>query len=204
MTKSNSSATPSMSNLYEHPWYVQLNLQDSTTTSELPSPPKPKSAATGRKCIKCDAALTYDNWLASAQKHGNYICNSCSRREKVDWWNNLSDAEYLFKRAQARSKRNGREFNITIQDVEAVDTGVCPILHMPIKRYLMTAETTTDSKRNIQQPDSKSLDRIDATKGYTPDNIRVISWRGNSLLKDITIDELKLISDYYHHLSNAS
>ena len=193
-----------MSNLYEHPWYVQLNLQDSTTTSELPSPPKPKSAATGRKCIKCDAALTDDNWLASRQKNSIYICNACSRQEKVDWWNKFSDAEYLFKRAQTRAKQNGREFSITIEDVEAVDSDMCPILHIPIKRYLMVSDSTADGTKSIQQPDSKSLDRIDATKGYTPDNIRVISWRGNELLKDMTINELKLISDYYHHLSNAS
>ena len=129
------------------------------------------------------------------------MCNPCHRQARVDNWNKLSDAEYLFRSARARAKSNGREFTITLEDVEAVDTDVCPIFHMPIKRYYMIAGT---NNKSIQRPDAKSLDRIDASKGYIPGNIRVISWRSNSLLKDMTIDELKLISDYYHQLSNAS
>ena len=129
------------------------------------------------------------------------MCTSCGRQQRVDQWNKLSDAEYLFRSARARAKSKGREFTITVEDVEAVDTDMCPIMNIPIKRYFMTANS---NNKNFQRDDSKSLDRIDASKGYIPGNIRIISWRGNSLLKDITIDELKLISDYYHQLSNAS
>jgi len=52
MTKSNSSATLSTSNLYEHPWFSQLNLLDGITTSESRSQQKPRSETTGAKCTK--------------------------------------------------------------------------------------------------------------------------------------------------------
>src|SRR5210317_547728 len=58
MTKSNSSATLSTSNLYEHPWYNQLKLLDSTMTCESPLQPKLKSETPGRTCTKqCKTCL---------------------------------------------------------------------------------------------------------------------------------------------------
>jgi predicted RND superfamily exporter protein len=40
-----------------------------------------------------------------------------------------------------------------------------------------------------------SLDRIDSKKGYTPDNVWVISHRANQIKNDATIEELKLITE---------
>jgi hypothetical protein len=121
------------------------------------------------------------------------MCSPCKREINIDWWNNLNDAEYMFIKARNRAKTKGRAFTITIEDVEAVDTDVCPIFHIPIKRYPMTAHT----KGSRIKPDAKSLDRIDASKGYEPGNIRVISFRCNELLSNMTIEEFKLISAYY-------
>ena len=52
MTKSNSSATLSTSNLYEHPWYSQLKLLENTMTCESPLQPKLKSEVTGQKSTR--------------------------------------------------------------------------------------------------------------------------------------------------------
>jgi len=40
---------------------------------------------------------------------------------------------------------------------------------------------------------SPSIDRKDSKKGYTPDNIWVISNRANTLKNDATIQELELL-----------
>ena len=162
-------------------------------TSESPLSQKPKLVATGRKCTRCHCELTEDNITKYRLENSKYQCTPCSQKEKVDWWNRLGDAEYMFRKAKARAKQKGREFTITLQDVKAVDTDVCPIFHIPIKRYPMTA----GSKANCARPDSKSLDRIDASKGYVPGNIRVISFRCNELLSNMTLEEFKLISTYY-------
>lgn len=92
----------------------------------------------------------------------------------------MPDAEYLWYKAKSRCKTNGREFTITVEDVKRVDTDFCPLLEIPIYRYPIA--TGADRTMKIK-PDSKSLDRIDSSKGYTPDNIRVISWQANSMLK---------------------
>ena len=99
----------------------------------------------------------------------------------------------MLKKAKSRAKSLGRKCTITLKDVEAVDTNVCPIFHIPIKRYPMEAGTNG----SVVKPDSKSLDRIDASKGYEPGNIRVISWRCNELLSNMTIEEFKLIAAHY-------
>lgn len=43
---------------------------------------------------------------------------------------------------------------------------------------------------------SPSIDRIDSSKGYEPDNIQIISWRANRIKNDSTPEELRLLADY--------
>ena len=50
---------------------------------------------------------------------------------------------------------------------------------------------------------SPSVDRIDPKKGYTPDNIRVISWRANSLKSDASLKELQVLVEDLSRLSQA-
>jgi len=48
---------------------------------------------------------------------------------------------------------------------------------------------------------SPSLDRIDNTKGYTPDNVVVVSNRANSIKRDATPDELMAVAKFYMQLA---
>ena len=73
--------------------------------------------------------------------------------------------------AKWRAKRDGLDFNISKEDINIPDQ--CPILGIKLKRNIGSG----------WHSDSPSLDRIDNTKGYTKDNIRVISNRANSLKK---------------------
>ena len=150
-----------------------------------------------KQCTKCEQILPVEDFHS-----GKNVCKKCGSIIRSDLHNRQTDAEYLWNRAKYRARRKDREFNITIADVEAVMTDFCSILNIPIKRYLITPNGTGSAKYSIKA-DSKTLDRIDPSKGYEPDNIRVISWRANSLLKDMTLDELKAISDYYHLLTNG-
>jgi hypothetical protein len=40
------------------------------------------------------------------------------------------------------------------------------------------------------------VDRLDNDKGYTPDNIRVISMRANDIKSNATLDELEAVVAY--------
>ena len=52
-----------------------------------------------------------------------------------------------------------------------------------------------------RQDDSPSIDRIDSNKGYTADNIHIISWRANRIKNDSTPEELRKLADYIEDLT---
>lgn len=82
--------------------------------------------------------------------------------------------------AKKRSKDIGVPFSITPFDI--LIPVVCPLLG--IKLVCSNAKTS---------PNSPSLDRIDSSKGYTKDNIMVISHRANTIKNNATLNELKTI-----------
>lgn len=84
-------------------------------------------------------------------------------------------AEYrLWQAAKQRADAKGMEFTITISDVVIPET--CPVFGTPLK-----------------QP---SIDRFDNDRGYTPENIRVISRRANVIKSDATYDEIRAVAGY--------
>ena len=48
---------------------------------------------------------------------------------------------------------------------------------------------------------SPSIDRIDSDRGYTIDNIQIISWRANRIKNDSTPEELRKLADYMERLN---
>lgn len=68
----------------------------------------------------------------------------------------------LWRWARYRAKRDGLEFTIQPHDIEI---GMyCPILDIKMDKNVGVSSST-----------SPTLDRVDNTRGYTKDNIRVIS-----------------------------
>lgn len=63
---------------------------------------------------------------------------------------------------------------------------VCPALGIPINYGVV----------GVMSDNSPSIDRLDNTQGYTPENIHVISLRANRLKSDATPAELLQISEY--------
>ena len=85
--------------------------------------------------------------------------------------------------ARTRAQASGVEFSISEQDIVVPD--ICPILGIPLSVGV-----------GRQHDGSPSLDRFDNLRGYTPDNVRVISWRANDLKRNATIEELERILMY--------
>jgi len=86
----------------------------------------------------------------------------------------------LWCEAKRRAKKKGRKFDLSPTEIPIIPE-FCPVLGIPIR----TIGKLTDN--------SPTIDRIDNTKGYVKDNIRIISHRANRLKADATIEELKLI-----------
>ncbi len=92
-----------------------------------------------------------------------------------------------YRQAKSRAKKKGLEFSITFEEMLSKDTDTCPYLGIPIFWHLCTPNVG----RSINGAwNSKSIDRVDSTKGYTIDNIIIASWRANSLKGDATSEEL--------------
>ncbi len=85
--------------------------------------------------------------------------------------------------ARKRAKKKNLEFDLVIEDLSIQE--FCPILGIPL---FVAGEKRTNN--------SPSLDRIDNSRGYTKDNVFVISFRANALKSDATLEELKAIVKY--------
>lgn len=87
---------------------------------------------------------------------------------------NENDVAYrLASRAKGRASLEGYEFDIVPEDIVVPDK--CPVLKTPFKYRTYYTH---------------SLDRIDSTKGYTKDNIQVMSHKANAMKNSASPEEL--------------
>ena len=95
----------------------------------------------------------------------------------------LTPEQRLIKGAKRRSKKGNLEYNLTTADITIPK--YCPILGLEL------GFNTGGPGKN-----SPALDRIDNTRGYTKDNVAVISHRANQLKSDLTIEQVKKLLEY--------
>lgn len=85
----------------------------------------------------------------------------------------------LYHNAKNRAKRKGIEFNLRISDIEIPE--YCPYLHIKL-----SSGTYSDRKKG----NSPTVDRIDATIGYIPSNIEIISDLANRMKQNANKEQL--------------
>jgi hypothetical protein len=112
-----------------------------------------------------------------------------NKKSKAYRWANLELS--MLKAAKRRAIQRNMEFNIELQDI--VIPKVCPVLGIPI--------IIGSNSFNANSP---SIDRINNTRGYTKDNIMVISFRANNLKSDATFDELRKLVNFYEQYDSDS
>ncbi len=158
------------------PSYVGQRFHQLTVISQYSAP---KSL---RLVCKCDCGNTTDIRKDSViGPNASTKSCGCYRRNRVSSIRgNYDPRGYLLARARERATRDGREFTITKEDIVVPD--VCPLLGITI---------IPKAKDRHHSP---SLDRKDSSKGYTPDNIWVISTRANTLKNNSTSDELQTLA----------
>lgn len=172
----------------------------------------------GKKCSKCSAFKTLDlyvkdknkkdgltHWCAQCMRESNrksYLKNKEKYRVRAKIWNELNKEEYARKKrekrdldprqdliysAKHRAKQRGFDFNLTKEDITIPE--VCPVLGINISR-----------RNTSQSRSSPSIDRIDSTKGYTVDNVQVISWQANTMKTNATKEELLAFADWVYRM----
>jgi len=165
-----------------------------------------------KKCNKCNKTQPKSNFQKKASNKDG-LCNYCKTcKSKIDReyrerfkktasidnkkrcqklksirglrYRKKNPRKVLLTRAKSRAKVKDLDFNLSIDDI--VIPKICPVLGIPIY-------TSTTGR---QSSNSASIDRIDSSKGYTKDNISIISWRANSLKNDASLQEMKCIIAY--------
>lgn len=95
----------------------------------------------------------------------------------------------LITSARIRAKKRGLDFSI---DDSIIIPNECPVLGIPLVQNIGKAKDT-----------SPTIDRVDNSKGYIPENVCVISYRANCLKRDSTLEELiKLVEYVASHKNN--
>lgn len=132
-------------------------------------------------------------YKAISDKYAKSAKGQSARKKYRDlWYKTERGRKYsMYYAAKRRAKRKGIEFRITQDDIHFPE--VCPLLDIPIKI----------SAFGIRH-DSPSLDRKDSSKGYTPENVWVVSTRANILKNNASIEELDtLVSNLKRHLCGS-
>lgn len=115
-------------------------------------------------------------------------CVSCNR----EIFPTIDPRLKLYYSAKTRATKKGLEFSITVDDI--VIPKRCPVLGITLKAGVGGG---TVSVAKLES--SPTLDRIDNSKGYTPDNICVISLRANNLKRDATLYEMECLAYHMAH-----
>lgn len=99
-------------------------------------------------------------------------CNSNRVKSNTPEWK-------MHQRAKQRAKKLDREFTLEFDDISIPE--ICPVLGIKLEQH---------SGSSGGKPNSPSLDRIDNSKGYTKENIQVISHKANQMKIDASREEL--------------
>lgn len=91
--------------------------------------------------------------------------------------------------ARQRAKDKQIAFDIDHAYIRSITPSRCPIFDIELEW------SVERGNGHITLPNSPSLDRIDPTKGYTKDNVWIISYRANTIKSNATHEELKLVAE---------
>lgn len=128
---------------------------------------------THRECTKCGTIFEKSSKMTLCKP-----CNSARVKSLTPEWK-------MHQRAKQRCKASGREFSIAVEDVVIPD--YCPILGIKLNM---------NSGKSGAYSNSPSLDRIDNSRGYTPDNIQVISQKANAMKHAASNEELHKFAEW--------
>lgn len=146
------------------------------------------------QCSHCKELKTRDGFPPSFRRRArngkltNTWCRAClrnwrqrnserERRRSREWVRNQrrtleGNAKQLLANVRSRDKRKGRRCTLTIEWIlHRLQMGVCEVTGVEF------ADLTDEVRPRIWN--RPSIDRIDVSKGYTPENCRMVIWMYN-------------------------
>jgi hypothetical protein len=90
----------------------------------------------------------------------------------------------LFNSCKCNAKRRGIPFSLTREDIKIPET--CPLLGIPLTNIQGHGRVATNA----------SIDRKDSTKGYTKENVWIISDLANRMKAEATPEQLLVFAEH--------
>lgn len=135
-------------------------------------------------CCKCELLLSSFSRHKGRPDGRQYWCKECVRATAKE-----SIATRMVKGARNRAAKLGLDFELTIQDVlelNTVQNGQCAISG---KTLNWTELPRQPQAQRACPVDRASLDRIDPRKGYSKDNIQLVTDLANRIKGDASMNE---------------
>ena len=165
-----------------------------------------KNTKTCRHC-KLELELSMFSKCTASKDGLQSVCRKCDNKRlkqariaRGDEWKKYSkeyrdkkryDFEWriqgLLNASRQRSVLKGRENTLTREDLIAAypKDNKCPVFGFILEW----------NKSGFRET-SPSIDRIDSAKGYTKENIQIISWKANRIKSYATAEELEIVLNY--------
>jgi hypothetical protein len=130
-------------------------------------------------CVRCVFLKLQNN-----KEHRKVVMKKYYENNKDDYKEyRVKNLEYvLHSSAKRRATSKGIEFTIEVSDIVIPDT--CPVFGIPI------------DKSSANWSNSPSIDRLDNSKGYTKENIRIICTKANKIKNNGSLEEFRSIIRY--------
>ena len=107
-------------------------------------------------------------------------------RKRVEMQETRIFSNLVWRTARARATAHGLEFSIKQEDYPIPE--ICPALGIPL-----------DWSDKDHAP---TLDRIDNSKGYTADNVVIVSNKANRAKNDLTVGQIVSLGRFYDGLTS--
>ena len=153
-----------------------------------------KDPTNNKVCTMCKTEKSFtefgpkkNGWIDLEGNTHKWMCRACDVKYNAELhMKNTHDR--LFHLARRRAEKKNMEFTLTKEIVKAKfpKDNMCPVLKKP---FLFGIEN-----RHY----NPTIDRIDNTKGYTPENTIIVSYWVNSIKRDCTdFSIFQKIADFY-------
>lgn len=152
-----------------------------------------------KQCSMCKHVLPMEMFNKDKTKLSGFraYCKQCHAKNCQSYYKRdpvMIMVKKMLYSARYRAKEKGLVFDIDTDFIlsmvgkSAQFASHCPLLGVPLSWSVYRG----NGRKAL--PSSPSLDRIDSTKGYTKDNVWVISYRANAIKNNASHEELTLIS----------
>jgi len=163
-----------------------------------------------KRCTLCSITLEIKevnslkgNCYISNYNNKIYKCNKCfssylnqrgKKRRKNKTVGSSQHLNDMRESARQRARKYNVPYDIKVKDLREIITERCPILGIKFELNKQEGKALNNWQT------SPSLDRIVPDKGYTKDNIIIVSMMANSIKNQATPLQIRQVADFYENL----